>query len=61
MSSDPKADDPQTPQRDEHDNEEFGTSGAAGQGYPEEQPSETVPDEADDHPRSDDAGDRDAG
>jgi hypothetical protein len=52
MSADPKAPDAQTPSRDEHDNDEFGTTEAVGQGYPEEQPSEVVPDGVDEEQRS---------
>ena len=52
MSADPKAPDTQTPERDEHGNEEFGTTQSVGQGYPEEQPSEVVPDGVDEEQRS---------
>lgn len=38
-------DTPQTPARDDKDNEEFGPTEAVGQGgYPEESPAETQPD-----------------
>ncbi len=43
MSNQP--DGPQTPPRDDHSDEELGTTEAVGQGgYPEEGPSETQPD-----------------
>ncbi len=53
MSADPMAPDPQTPGRDQHDNAEFGPTEAVGQGYPEEQPAEVVPDGVDPEQRSD--------
>jgi len=52
MSTDSRAPGPQTPDRDEHGNDEFGPTEAIGQGYPEEQPSEVVPDGIDDEQRS---------
>jgi hypothetical protein len=52
MSADPKAPDEATPQRDQHDNAEFGPTEAVGQGYPEEQPAEVVPDGVDPEQRS---------
>jgi hypothetical protein len=52
MSADPKAPDEQTPQRDQHDNAEFGPTESVGQGYPEEQPAEVVPDGVDPEQRS---------
>lgn len=43
MSNEPSA--PQTPARDDQDNEKFSTTEAVGKGgYPEESPAETQPD-----------------
>lgn len=43
MSNEPQS--PQTPARDDQDNEDFGPTEAVGAGgYPEESPAETVPD-----------------
>ena len=43
MSNEPSA--PQTPTRDDQDNEEFGPTESVGQGgYPEESPAEVQPD-----------------
>jgi len=50
--SDAQAPDSPTPDRDQHDNSEFGPTEAIGQGYPEEQPSEVVPDGVDEEQRS---------
>ena len=52
MSADDRAPDSQTPGRDQHDNAEFGLTEAVGQGYPEEQPAEVVPDGVDPEQRS---------
>jgi len=53
MSADSQAPDSQDPGRDQHDNAAFGPTEAIGQGYPEEQPSEVVPDGIDEEQRSD--------
>ncbi len=47
------SDEPHTPARDEHDNEDFGPSESIGQGYPEESPDESQADGEPRNPRPD--------
>jgi hypothetical protein len=54
------SDQPSTPSRDDHDNDEFGPTESVGEGYPEESPKETVPDGETKNPREE-QGQRDEG